>query len=1236
MRKLFTLTLALLASFSVAWADLTPALPATTLSFPTIPSTGWKGEVTPTYYKAENSDIYVFCPYELYQSVSNLTWTTQNAGGSSSGSVSAMSPFPASSVFTGYKMATLNGTSKGPYAYRVTNCLKAYIYVKSGSDKKRTITLAAYEINAGVVSGSAAASNTYEANSEGVISIDLTASKEYYIKVSQVGSGSGGSSGGNSSFYMIAFQSIPPTFYMAFNANGHGTAPDTIKNLAKDSVIPEANKPVDPTATGYTFRGWYNKADTTQGVAWNWGTSAISKDTTLYAAWKTNTHTLTWNYPNDATITNPAAYTHGTVAYGTTIVPPTLTRDGYDFTGWNETPAATMPDNDLSYTAQWQTAATKHNITYNTESLKGCSVTGYPTQYSEGIGIASFAALADIEGWHFTGWEPSSISADSKVDVEVSATWTPTYSVTYNLNGAASGTLPTETAKYASEEFDLAAQGDIVAPAGKQFLGWKDQDGNSFDAEATYTMPAKAVTLYVHWAVKIDQVIYSWESPEGTPIEVGGIAKSTEDNGDNYNNNQINVAQAEYYCLQLNGGDSYSDKYIVIDFDDAVKAGDTIRYTGFYNNSKSKNAAPKMRDAKNSNAQIFAGSNLPNINSASPASYKYVVPAGINTNKVQMTRHQTGSSSFLTKLEIIRPSYIDEDDIYTVSFSANGGSGSMASKQYLEGDEVSLPACTFSAPSGKEFDAWACADSTITGGKFTMPAKDVEVYPLWRDETIYFKVTYKHGADSIYAENVVSGESPAEYNSAKNKVPCSSFGGWYSKSDLSGDAVTIASVIITQDTTFYGSFTYEYATSINIEQLILDNGKSYNLVSNLGTRHYATNWTNDLDSLTAAKADSDRNYPYLGQKAKASGKMIDFRLANGNTVKVKFGNVPDDVKVVINGKDSTVAKANLANPFSYTATEDSYLSIRSTTANTLVFKQIMIGEEIQDITLPALYTVRYEAGAGECTTTSDFVEYASEKVTLPAATATDHDYALDAWYNAATSGTKVGEVGAKLTLTKDTTLYAYYTLKPEAPISWAAATASIALNGDAATLQALTNDESVTVAYSSDDTNVATIDPATGAITLKAVGSANIIATYTSTAEGAYKTTAVNYELTVTAATYAVTFSAPSDGTLVVKQGGEAITSGDKFVAGTVLTVEANATTEGYTLATLTANTTDIKESKTFTIGSVDVVVTATFEDATGINNVENEAKAVKFIENGQLFIRRGEKVYTITGEEVK
>lgn len=57
-----------------------------------------------------------------------------------------------------------------------------------------------------------------------------------------------------------------------------------------------------------------------------------------------------------------------------------------------------------------------------------------------------------------------------------------------------------------------------------------------------------------------------------------------------------------------------------------------------------------------------------------------------------------------------------------------------------------------------------------------------------------------------------------------------------------------------------------------------------------------------------------------------------------------------------------------------------------------------------------------------------------------------------------------------------------------------------------------------------------------------------------------------------------------------------------------------------------------------FTMPASNVTVTATFveDSGTGIDNTADEIKAVKFVENGQLFIRRGEKVYTVTGEEVK
>lgn len=82
--------------------------------------------------------------------------------------------------------------------------------------------------------------------------------------------------------------------------------------------------------------------------------------------------------------------------------------------------------------------------------------------------------------------------------------------------------------------------------------------------------------------------------------------------------------------------------------------------------------------------------------------------------------------------------------------------------------------------------------------------------------------------------------------------------------------------------------------------------------------------------------------------------------------------------------------------------------------------------------------------------------------------------------------------------------------------------------------------------------------------------------------------------VTISFKTYAVTFAAPEHGTLVVKNSGNPIGSGNTFVKNTTLTVEATPDA-GYELATLTAGGVDIKEAKQFTVGTAAVEVAATF-----------------------------------------
>lgn len=74
----------------------------------------------------------------------------------------------------------------------------------------------------------------------------------------------------------------PTTYTVSFNINGHGTqvAAQTVEQGKM------AEKPADPTAEGYTFKGWY--ADEQFSTAFDFENTAIKQDTIIYAKWEKN------------------------------------------------------------------------------------------------------------------------------------------------------------------------------------------------------------------------------------------------------------------------------------------------------------------------------------------------------------------------------------------------------------------------------------------------------------------------------------------------------------------------------------------------------------------------------------------------------------------------------------------------------------------------------------------------------------------------------------------------------------------------------------------------------------------------------------------------------------------------------------------------------------------------------------------------------------------------------------
>lgn len=144
--------------------------------------------------------------------------------------------------------------------------------------------------------------------------------------------------------------------------------------------------------------------------------------------------------------------------------------------------------------------------------------------------------------------------------------------------------------------------------------------------------------------------------------------------------------------------------------------------------------------------------------------------------------------------------------------------------------------------------------------------------------------------------------------------------------------------------------------SLNIEQLVLDNGLNYSITDAFAAANIEYANLDQLDSLNDEKPN--RNYPYLGLKLKKTDAKLACWLQSGHSVKVRFGNVGADFLVRANGVEQTMTNA-LANAtvesaveLPFTATEDTYIEIICNSTKTLVIKQIMLDAEIQAVTLP--------------------------------------------------------------------------------------------------------------------------------------------------------------------------------------------------------------------------------------------------------------------------------------------
>ena len=157
------------------------------------------------------------------------------------------------------------------------------------------------------------------------------------------------------------------SYKITFNANGGSNAPSSQTKWYGETLTLSSTK---PTRTGYTFLGWGTSSSSTS-VAYSAGGSYTKNEPdTLYAVWKANTYSITFDANGGS-----GGPTSQTKTYGVTLVLSSTipTRTNYNFEGWSTSSTATSAEYSAggNYTANtsatlyavWSLAYAKPRIT---------------------------------------------------------------------------------------------------------------------------------------------------------------------------------------------------------------------------------------------------------------------------------------------------------------------------------------------------------------------------------------------------------------------------------------------------------------------------------------------------------------------------------------------------------------------------------------------------------------------------------------------------------------------------------------------------------------------------------------------------------------------------------------------------------------------------------------------------------------------------------------------------------
>ena len=296
---------------------------------------------------------------------------------------------------------------------------------------------------------------------------------------------------------------LPDTYAITYNkgANGTGSIDAGEKTYGVNFTLSSSTF----SREGYTQTGWSltdggNKAYELGG---SYTTNSAQE---FFPFWTVNQHNISWVTDGNALTGD---YTHGTTDYGTTIVAPnTPTKNAteeytYAFDAWSPTPAATMPDNDVEYTATFTATPVEYTITFHSNGGSIPMNLVYTVE-DEDIELPTAEEMTK-DNHTFAGWyNNAELEGDAVTVVAAGSTGNKEFWAKWTLNGyvitfmdydgettlqstaVAQGTRPSIT--------DPTRADDEVNNIAYSFIGWKSSADENVYATANLPVATAVVT----------------------------------------------------------------------------------------------------------------------------------------------------------------------------------------------------------------------------------------------------------------------------------------------------------------------------------------------------------------------------------------------------------------------------------------------------------------------------------------------------------------------------------------------------------------------------------------------------------------------------------------------------------------------------------------------------------------------------------------------------------------------